>query len=157
MRRYSLKTGLPPEAEEAIKSLIGVSVEGDRIVFSINGIRIAELTADAILGAVAPNTLSLGDHENYLHSITVANVIIPSRPETKKNIRSLSADDAPPLPDVIEYERAEGKGGREVGFDSETAPDLVKTPEGGIDLKAVLALLALHLVRLERRLEQISS
>jgi hypothetical protein len=156
MRLYDVETRLPPEAEAALKARIGLRVEGDRVVFFIGETRLAELTAAAVLRAVAPNTLELGDSENYLHSITTANVIIASRPETKARAERITAEEPPPLPEVIKYVRAEGKGGEEIGFDSETAPEMVKTPEGDIDLKALVALLALRLARLERRLEKLS-
>ncbi len=156
MRLYDVETGLPPEAEAALKARIGVRVEDDRVVFFLGETRLAELTIAAVLRAVAPNTLELGDSENYLHRVTAANIVIASRPETKAVVERITAEEPPPLPEVIKYVRPEGKGGEEIGFDSETAPEMVKTPEGDIDLKALVALLALRIQRLERRLEKLS-
>ena len=152
MRRYDVETGLLPEAEAALKARIGVRVEGGKIVFFLGDLVIAELTVEGVLRGLEPNVMELGDWENYLHKIITANIIIPSRPDTKENVRPVNPTDLPPLPDVIEYERIGGKRGREVGFDSETAPDMVKTPEGDIDLKALIALLILHVKKLEEEL-----
>jgi len=55
---------------------------------------------------------------------------------------------------VIRYTRVVGRPREKIGFDLNSAPDLVKA-EGGIDLKALVALLVLRVQALEREVERL--
>jgi hypothetical protein len=91
-----------------------------------------------------------------VHEVVAANVTIPSRPEDKEGVRPVPESEAKRmnLPAVIRYRRKSGRPREEVGFDLDSAPDLVKA-EGGIDLKALVALLVLRVRALEREVEML--
>jgi len=117
---------------------------------------IVEITAEGELKPVEPNVLRIGTPESYVHEVVAANVTIPSRPDDKEGVRSVPEEEAKSanLPAVIRYKRKSGKLREEIGFDLNSAPDLVKV-EGGIDLKALVALLVLRVQAMEREVERL--
>ncbi|MEM0374793.1 MAG: hypothetical protein QXP43_00600 [Nitrososphaerota archaeon] len=129
---------------------------GGRIEFAPAGEPVAEITSGGVLRPVAPNALTIGTPENYVYEVVTANVTIPSRKDDKENVREVSEDEArqAPLPRVIKYRRKIGRQREEMGFELETAPDVIKA-EGGIDLKALVALLVLRVQALEHEVAEL--
>ncbi|MEM4306450.1 MAG: hypothetical protein QXD61_10815 [Candidatus Caldarchaeum sp.] len=92
---------------------------------------------------------SLGTSSNYFHDVVSSNITIPSKTSGKTNIveADLSQLAATPLPAPKHYTR---QGRRELWFLAEEMPPLAKTSQGDIDLKALVAVLAAKVMRLER-------
>jgi hypothetical protein len=161
---YDAETGLPLDTALKLRQKV-VEWTGVRRVADENGSRvqiapagepIAEITAEGELRPVEPNVLRIGTPESYVHEIITANVTIPSRPEDKEGVRPVPESEAKSvnLPAVIRYRRKSGRPREELGFDLDSAPDLVKV-EGGIDLKALVALLVLRVQALEKEIEEL--
>jgi hypothetical protein len=164
MKDIDERTGLGVDElsalEEKVSTWTGVrrvaDAEGNRVqVIPAEG-PVAEITAEGELRPVEPNVLRIGTPESYVHEVVAANVTIPSRPEDKEGVRPITEREAKDvnLPTVIRYRRKSGRPREEVGFDLDSAPDLVKA-EGGIDLKALVALLVLRVRALEREVEML--
>jgi hypothetical protein len=164
MKVVDAKTGLSEDELQALGERVA-EWTGVRRVADENGskVRIApaeepvvEITAEGELRPVEPNVLRIGTPESYVHEVVAANVTIPSRPEDKEGVRPVPESEAKRmnLPAVIRYRRKSGRPREEVGFDLDSAPDLVKA-EGGIDLKALVALLVLRVQALEREVEML--
>jgi len=164
MKIVDAGTGLSEEELRALEEKV-TAWTGVRRVADENGNRvqiapaegpIAEITAEGELRPVESNVLRIGTPESYVHEVVTANVTIPSRPEDKEDIRRITEREAKDvnLPTVIRYRRKSGRPREEVGFDLDSAPDLVRA-EGGIDLKALVALLALRVRALEREVEML--
>lgn len=164
IRVTDARTGL---TEEELKALLErtsielgvrrtVDESGARIGLAPAGEPIAELTSDGVLRPIEPNVLRIGTSESYVHEVVTANVTIPSRMDDKENVREVSEDEArqAPLPRVIRYRRKIGRQREEMGFELETAPDVIKA-EGGIDLKALVALLVLRVQALEHEVAEL--
>jgi hypothetical protein len=161
---YDAETGLPLNIAQKLR-LKTTEWTGVRRVADENGSRVqiapaegpvAEITAEGELRPVEPNVLRIGTPESYVHEVVAANVTIPSRPEDKEGVRRITEREAKDvnLPAVIRYRRRSGRRREELGFDLDSAPDLVKA-EGGIDLKALVALLVLKVRALEREIEEL--
>jgi hypothetical protein len=161
---YDAETGLPLDTALKLRQKV-VEWTGVRRVADENGSRvqiapvgepIAEITAEGELRPVEPNVLRIGTPESYVHEIITANVTIPSRPEDKEGVRPVPESEAKSvnLPAVIRYRRKSGRPREELGFDLDSAPELVKV-EGGIDLKALVALLVLKVQALEKEIEEL--
>jgi hypothetical protein len=161
---YDAETGLPLDTALKLRQKV-VEWTGVRRVADENGSRvqiapvgepIMEITAEGELRPVEPNVLRIGTPESYVHEIITANVTIPSRPEDKEGVRPVPESEAKSvnLPAVIRYRRKSGRPREELGFDLDSAPDLVKV-EGGIDLKALVALLVLRVQALEKEIEEL--
>ncbi len=164
MRIVDAKTGLSEEElralEEKVTEWTGVKriadESGNRIQIAPAEEPVAEITAEGELRPVEPNVLRVGTPENYVHEVITANITIPSHPKGKEGVRPVPESEAKRmnLPAVIRYRRKSGRPKEEVGFDLDSAPDLVKV-EGGIDLKALVALLVLRVRALEREVEML--
>jgi hypothetical protein len=162
MKIVDARTGLGEEElgalEERVTEWTGVKriadESGNRIQIAPAEEPVAEITAEGELRPVEPNVLRIGTPESYVHEVVAANVTIPSRPEDKEGVRPVPESEAKNLPAVIRYRRKSGRPREEVGFDLDSAPDLVKA-EGGIDLKALVALLVLRVQALEREVEML--
>jgi len=164
MKIVDVRTGLSEEElsalEEKVTEWTGVKritdESGNRIQIAPAEEPVAEITAEGELRPVEPNALRIGTPTNYVHEIITANITIPSRPEDKEGVRPVPEREAKSvnLPAVIRYRRKSGRPREEVGFDLDSAPDLVKV-EGGIDLKALVALLVLRVRALEREVEML--
>jgi len=164
MKVVDAETGLSEEElgalEEKVAAWTGVrgvaDENGSRVQIAPAGEPIAEITAEGELKPVEPNVLRIGTPESYVHEIITANITIPSRPEDKEGVRPVPESEAKRmnLPAVIRYRRRSGRPREELGFDLDSAPDLVKA-EGGIDLKALVALLVLRVRALEREVEML--
>ncbi len=166
MRIVDARTGLGQEELSALEEKV-TAWTGVRRVADENGSRVqiapaeepvAEITAEGELRPVEPNALRIGTPESYVHEIIAANVTIPSRPESKEGVRLVPESEAKRmnLPAVIRYRRKSGRPREEVGFDLDSAPDLIKA-EGGIDLKALVALLVLKVQALEKEIAELKS
>ena len=126
--------------------------EGGGVEFMPEDQPVARLTSDGFLKPVEPNTLVIGDQENYLNDVITANITIPSLSKFKENIRD-------PDPSLLEielpipkmYERTDGRKETEIGFIAEELPEILRRGNG-YDLKALVALLAWKIRRLEKRL-----
>jgi len=130
---------------------------GDRIELTPSQEFTARLTSDGVLKPMEPNVLRIGDDEEYLNDVVTANITIPSAAKFKENIRELDPsllDVELPSPKV--YERAEGRGGMEIGFLAEELPEFLRRGRG-YDLKALIAILALKVSRLEQELSRLRS
>ena len=130
---------------------------GDRIELTPSQEFTAQLTSDGVLKPMEPNVLRIGDDEEYLNDVVTANITIPSAAKFKENIRELDPsllDVELPSPKV--YERAEGRGGMEIGFLAEELPEFLRRGNG-YDLKALIAILALKVSRLEQELSRLKS
>lgn len=165
IRAIDVRTGL---TEEELRALLdhmarrtGVrrveAGSGPRIEFTPADEPVAELTSGGELRPVEPNVLRIGTPESYVHEVVAANLTIPSTPDDKEGVREVTEDEARgvELPRVIRYRRKHGKKDREeVGFDLGTAPNLIRA-EGGIDLKALVAMLVLRVRALEREVAEL--
>jgi len=164
MKVVDAETGLSEEElralEEKVTAWTGIrrveDENGSRVQIAPAGEPIAEITTEGELRPVEPNVLRIGTPESYVHEIITANITIPSRPEDKEGVRPVPESEAKRmnLPAVIRYRRRSGRPREELGFDLDSAPDLVKA-EGGIDLKALVALLVLRVRALEREVEML--
>jgi hypothetical protein len=164
MKIVDARSGLGEEELRALKEKVTewtgvrrvVDESGSRVQIAPAGEPIAEITAEGELKPVEPNVLKIGTPESYVHEIITANITIPSRPEDKEGVRRITEREAKDvdLPAVIRYRRKSGKRREEIGFDLDSAPDLVKA-EGGIDLKALVALLVLRVQALEKEIEEL--
>jgi len=130
---------------------------GDRIEFAPSQEFITQLTADGVLKPIAPNILKVGDDENYLNDVVTANITIPSLSKFKEGVRDLDPSMLEirlPLPKI--YERVDGRGGVEIGFLAEELPEFLRRGDG-YDLKALVAILALKVSRLEEELSKLKT
>ena len=129
---------------------------GGRVEFAPSGEPVAQLTSNGVFKPIEPNILRIGDDEAYLNDVVTANVTIASAANSKKNIRELDpsiSDIELPSPKI--YERAEGRGGVEIGFIAEELPEFLRRGRG-YDLKALVAILALKVSKLEEELSKLS-
>ncbi|MCD6125856.1 MAG: tail fiber domain-containing protein [Thaumarchaeota archaeon] len=131
--------------------------DGDRIEFAPSDEFVAELTSDGVFKPIEPNVLKIGDDEAYLNDVVTANVTITSASSSKENIRELDPsmlDIKLPSPKI--YQRVEGRGGTEIGFIAEELPEFLRRGNG-YDLKALIAILALKVSKLEEELSKLKS
>jgi len=130
---------------------------GDRIELAPSQEFIAQLTSDGVLKPVEPNILRIGDDENYLNDVVTANITIPSLSKFKEGVRDLDPSMLEiRLPSPKIYERVEGRGGMEIGFIAEELPEFLRRGDG-YDLKALVAILALKVSRLEEELSKLKT
>ena len=128
---------------------------GDRIELAPSQEFVAQLTSDGVLKPVEPNILRVGDDENYLNDVVTANITIPSLSKFKEGVRDLDPSMLEiRLPSPKIYERVEGRGGVEIGFIAEELPEFLRRGDG-YDLKALVAILALKVSRLEEELSKL--
>ncbi len=173
MRYIDGETGLPVETAERVKArLRAYEEEIQRLRIENQGLRtriasletIFEKTGDGVkisgiklaptmINAESPNTLTLGDPENYLADIKTANITIASTKDGKREVTDLSDEELEiSLPRPKKFKRV-GSDVYEIGFISEELPAILQR-DGGYDLKALVAVLA---YRLEKHLREISS
>jgi len=113
---------------------------------------VAALTPEAVLKPVSPNTLKIGEPENYLNEVTTANITIPSLKKTKEETQEITDEELEiQLPKPRKYQRKEGRKEEEIGFIAEELPPILRR-DGGYDLKALVAVLAYKVARLEAAL-----
>ena len=111
------------------------------------------LTEDGRLMPAQPNTIILGDQENYLNDVITANVTVASSIGSKDNVGELSDEElSVSLPRPRRFTRREGRREEEIGFLAEELPAICRRGRG-YDLKAVVAVLAYKVARLEARLQ----
>jgi len=128
---------------------------GDRIELAPSDQFITQLTSDGILKPIEPNILRVGDDENYLNDVVTANITIPSLSKFKEGVRDLDPSMLEArLPSPKIYERVEGRGGVEIGFIAEELPEFLRRGDG-YDLKALVAILASKVSRLEEELSKL--
>ena len=128
---------------------------GNRIELAPSQEFITQLTSDGVLKPIAPNILKVGDDENYLNDVVTANITIPSLSKFKEGVRDLDPSMLEiRLPSPKIYERVEGRGGMEIGFIAEELPEFLRRGDG-YDLKALVAILALKVSRLEEELSKL--
>ena len=179
IRIIDQETGLPLEVAEKLRArfrehadkITALDTKTTEIANAVDNLQVRtasiEPTADGVkivnvvfspdrIAPESPNVLRIGTPESYVHEIITANVTIPSRRDDKEEIREVTEEEAKStsLPSVIRYRRKHGKAREEIGFDLDTAPDIVKT-DAGIDLKALVALLVLRIRSLEREVERL--
>jgi hypothetical protein len=105
------------------------------------------------ISATAPNTLVIGSPENYVMDVITGNITIASSKELKKEVRDVSDSELDvELPRPKKYRRDENSS-EELGFVAEEMPAIIRRV-GGYDLKAVVAILAYKVGRLENMLRQ---
>jgi hypothetical protein len=167
------ETGLPFEVAEKVKRRFQeYEAEIQRLTDENNVLRarVSELeavvrktetgvvVADVVIeptqiSATAPNKLIIGSPENYVADVFTGNVTIASSLETKTSVRDISdAELDVELPRPKKYRRDENSP-EELGFVAEEMPESVRRV-GGYDLKAVVAILAYKVSRLEKMLRQ---
>ena len=101
--------------------------------------------------------MRVGDDENYLNDVVTANVTIPSLSKFKEDVRDLDPSMLEiRLPSPKIYGRVEGRGGMEIGFVAEKLPEFLRRGDG-YDLKALVAILALEVSRLEEELSKLKT
>jgi hypothetical protein len=134
------ETGLPAEAAEKLKKLVRRTEEGAVIASTL------EVTSSAVRPL---NPIRLGTSDNFT-DIVSENITIPSKKQAKEEIREVDvhALAAVSLPPPRKYIR---RGREELGFIAEEMPSEVRTSQGDIDLKALIAVLAAKVWRLEER------
>ena len=181
MRRIDRELGLPSHAAQRIKARFkaleenneklkqrlseieggGVGVRrisdenGDRLEFIPRDEAVAQLTSDGVLKPIEPNVLRIGAQENYLNDIVTANITIASSAKSKGSVREpdpsmLSVK----LPTPKIYERIEGRKEVEIGFIAEELPEFLRRGDG-YDLKALVAILAWKITKLEEALSKL--
>jgi len=128
---------------------------GDRIEFVPKDEAVAQLTSDGVLKSIKPNVLKIGDQENYLNDIVTANITIASSAKSKGRIREpdpsmLSVK----LPTPKIYERMKGRKEVEIGFIAEELPEFLRRGDG-YDLKALVAILAWKITKIEEALSKL--
>jgi len=128
---------------------------GDRIELTPSQEFTAQLTSDGVLKPMEPNILRVGDDEDYLNDVVTANITIPSLSKFKEGVRDLDPSMLEiRLPSPKIYERVDGRGGMEIGFIAEELPEFLRRGDG-YDLKALVAILALKVSRLEEELSKL--
>ena len=128
---------------------------GDRLEFIPKDEAVAQLTSDGVLKPIEPNVLRIGAQENYLNDIVTANITIASSAKSKGDVREpdpsmLSVK----LPTPKIYERIEGRKEVEIGFIAEELPEFLRRGDG-YDLKALVAILAWKITKLEEALSKL--
>ena len=101
--------------------------------------------------------MKIGDQDAYLNDVVTANVTVASLPKSKENIRELDPNLLNirlPTPKI--YERIEGRKETEIGFIAEELPEFLRRGDG-YDLKALVAILALKVSRLEEELSKLKT
>jgi hypothetical protein len=167
------ETGLPAEAAEKVKRRFQeYEAEIQRLNDENNVLRarVSELeavvrktetgavVADVVIeptriSATAPNQLNIGTPENYVANVFTGDITIASSLETKTSVRDVSdAELDVELPRPKKYRR-DANSPEELGFVAEEMPESVRR-RGGYDLKAVVAILAYKVNRLEKMLRQ---
>jgi hypothetical protein len=167
------ETGLPAEAAEKVKRRFQeyeAEIQRLKDENSVLRARVSELeavvrktetgavVADVVIeptriSATAPNKLVIGSPENYVADVFTGNVTIASSLETKTSVRDISdAELDVELPRPKKYRR-DANSPEELGFVAEEMPESVRRL-GGYDLKAVVAILAYKVSRLENILRQ---
>jgi hypothetical protein len=167
------ETGLPAEAAEKVKRRFQeyeAEIQRLKDENSVLRARVSELeavvrktetgvvVADVVIeptqiSATAPNKLIIGSPENYVADVFTGNVTIASSLGTKTSVRDISdAELDVELPRPKKYRRDENSP-EELGFVAEEMPESVRRL-GGYDLKAVVAILAYKVSRLENILRQ---
>ncbi|MEM1946501.1 MAG: hypothetical protein QXH12_04550 [Candidatus Caldarchaeum sp.] len=133
------ETGLPQEAAEKIKKKISSTSEG---------VLIGEALLIGLDGIKPVKPLSLGSSNQYFLDVVSANITIPSKTDDKSDIVEADMNGLASLrlPTVKKYVR---KGRPELGFLAEEMPAEVRTSQGDIDLKALIAVLTAKVKRLE--------
>jgi len=181
MRRIDRELDLPPhvarwikarfkvleEDEEELKRRLlaieggGVGVrkagdeDGGRLEFIPKDEAVAQLTSDGVLKPVEPNVLRIGDQENYLNDVITANVTIASSAGSKGMVRELDPSLlSVKLPTPKIYERMEGRKEVEIGFIAEELPEFLRRGDG-YDLKALVAILAWKITKIEETLSEL--
>ncbi|MEM1937967.1 MAG: hypothetical protein QXX49_07405 [Candidatus Caldarchaeum sp.] len=152
------ETGLPEEAARRLKERLAV-LEAEKAELRRRLDSVARETEEGVVvGAslvVGPDAVkplspaSLGTSSNYFNDVVSSNITIPSKTSGKTNIveADVSQLAAAPLPTPKHYTR---QGRRELWFLAEEMPAEVRTSQGDIDLKALIAVLAAKVMRLER-------
>jgi len=179
IRIIDQETGLPLEVAEKLRArfrehedkITALEAKTTEIANAVDNLQVRTASIESIADGVkivnvvfspdriapeSPNVLRIGTPESYVHEVVAANVTIPSRPVDKENVREVTEEEVKGanLPAVIRYRRRVGEQREEIGFDLDTAPDIVKT-DAGIDLKALVALLVLRIRSLEREVERL--
>ena len=99
--------------------------------------------------------LRIGDQENYLNDVITANVTIASSAGSKRMVRELDPSLlSVKLPTPKIYERMEGRKEVEIGFIAEELPEFLRRG-GGYDLKALVAILAWKITKIEEALSEL--
>jgi len=167
------ETGLPAEAAEKVKrrfqeyeaeiqrlkdenSALRARVsELESVVKKTDtGVVISDVVIEPTrISATAPNKLVIGSPENYVADVFTGNVTIASSLTTKTSVRNVSdAELDIELPRPKKYRRGENSP-EELGFVAEEMPEIIRRV-GGYDLKAVVAILAYKVSRLENMLRR---
>jgi hypothetical protein len=167
------ETGLPAEAAEKVKRRFQeYEAEIQRLKDENNVLRerISEfesvirktdtgvVISDVVIeptriSATAPNMLAIGSPENYVADVIAGNITIVSSRELKEEVRDVSDSELDvELPRPKKYRR-DANSPEEFGFVAEEMPESVRRL-GGYDLKAVVAILAYKVSRLENILRQ---
>jgi len=130
---------------------------GDRIELAPSDQFITQLTSDGVLKPIEPNVLKVGDDEDYLNDVVTANITILSMNKFSRDVRDLDPSMLEiKLPSPKIYERVEGRGGTEIGFMAEELPEFLRRGDG-YDLKALVAILALKVSKLEEELSKLKT
>jgi hypothetical protein len=118
------------------------------------GVVVADVVIEPTrISATAPNRLVIGSPENYVADVIAGNITIASSRGLKKEVRDISdAELDVELPRPKKYRRDENSP-EELGFVAEEMPESVRRV-GGYDLKAVVAILAHKVSRLEKMLKE---
>jgi hypothetical protein len=167
------ETGLPAEAAEKVKRRFQeyeAEIQRLKDENSVLRARVSELeavvrktetgavVADVVIeptriSATAPNRLVIGSPENYVADVIAGNITIASSRGLKKEVRDVSDSELDvELPRPKKYRR-DADSPEELGFVAEEMPESVRRV-GGYDLKAVVAILAYKVSRLEKMLRQ---
>ncbi|MEM4281494.1 MAG: hypothetical protein QW470_07325 [Candidatus Caldarchaeum sp.] len=137
------ETGLPQETAERLKRKLSTM-----IVKTNEGVLVGDvlLVGSEEVRPVKP--FSLGSSEQYFLDVVSANITIPSKTTDKSEVEEADMNKLASLrlPTVKKYVR---KARSELGFLAEEMPAEVRTSQGDIDLKALIAVLMAKVKRLE--------
>jgi hypothetical protein len=116
------------------------------------GVVVADVVIEPTrISATAPNKLVIGSPENYVADVIAGNITIASSRGLKKEVRDVSdAELDVELPRPKKYRR-NADSPEELGFIAEEMPESVRRL-GGYDLKAIVAILAYKVSKLENML-----
>ena len=134
---------------------LGVVKTSNGVEFKPSNDAVAVLTPDGSLKPITPNVLVIGDQNNYLNDVITANITVASLEKFKEKPQDLLDEELDiQLPKPKKYRRKEGKQQEEeeeIGFIAEELPPILKRGNG-YDLKALVAVLAYKIAKLETKL-----
>jgi len=136
-----------------VRSVIDES--GGKLEFVLKDKTVLELTSDGVLKPSSPNTLKVGNYDEYLNDVITANITITSSMNDKIDVEEVDEKELEKIiiPKPRKYKRIIGAQREEIGFITEELPEIIRY-RNGYDLKALVAILAWKIMRIEEFLKK---